>query len=251
MTTLELSRVVDSALTRALLLESPEPLDFTEEIEAKLIHRKRVGPRPPRPPRPPVGPPIALAGGPGERHTRLPELDEAILDVQPVRDGLRLLLHPAFASARELSVLVVGESPPAELYRGRIRVPIVPGSPVVLLAENIGPVPRRLPAGSEVAEALAQAKTGTVLLATNDLLDLLGRRRPQVTEVDVEIPVRVLQSGDARRVLVIPLSGVAASALSPGPYRLILRLSRRRWETTDPADSLNTYEREATLHLDL
>ena len=59
-TTLELSRVVEGAQTRALLIESPEALDFTEEIDAVLIHRTRTGPRPPRPPRPPLDP-ISLA----------------------------------------------------------------------------------------------------------------------------------------------------------------------------------------------
>jgi hypothetical protein len=55
-TELELSRLVDGAQTRALLIESPEPLDFTAEIELTLIQRKHVGPLPPIGPLPPVGP---------------------------------------------------------------------------------------------------------------------------------------------------------------------------------------------------
>ena len=266
-TTLEVSAVVEAAQTRALLIESPEPLDFTEEINAVMIHRKRVGPRPPRPPRPPLEPVVST--GPRSRSRRidldrltvaparedgrrgLPSLDDAILDVQPIGDDLRLLLDPAFANAGELSVVLVGPGQSAELYRGLVRVPIVRGRPTILHAERIGPLPGRLPPGSEVADALADAESGTVLLATNDLLDLLGHRRPQPTEVDVQIPVQVLQSGDGLRALLIPLSGTDATALTAGPHRLVLNLSRRRWETTAPPDELNTYARQATLMLDL
>jgi hypothetical protein len=266
-TALEISRVVEAARTRALLVESPEPLDFTEEIDAVLVHRERVGPIPPHPPRPPLGPilpagtaaralrdeleRVALDPIRGDHTPRLPRPDEAIVDAQVIGDHLRLLLHPVFANAGELTVVLVGTEVKATAYRGRVRPPLVPGKPVVLHAERWGPLPRTLPPGSEVGEALEDAQPATVLLATNDLLRLLGRTRLQPVEVDVEVPVRVLQSGDGRRALLIPLSGTAPTPLLPKPHRLVLRLSRRRWETTDPADELNTYAREATLTLDL
>ena len=266
-TTLELSRVVEGAQTRALLIESPEALDFTEEIDAALIHRTRTGPRPPRPPRPPLGPidslsarlrsvrdgleRVTLEPRRPDRRPGLPPVDEAILDVEPVGDDLRLSLHPAFASAGELFVVAVGADNARLLYRGLVRPGPVPGRPVFLNAELTGPLPRRLPAGSELVAALGDAEAGTVLLATDDLIRLLGRWRRQPVEVDVPIPVRVIQNGDGRRALVIPLAGTAATPLFAGPHRLVLSLTRKRWETTAAADELNTYEREATLRFDL
>ena len=43
-TALEVSRFVQGGQTRALVLESPEPIDFTEEVSASLVYRKLVGP---------------------------------------------------------------------------------------------------------------------------------------------------------------------------------------------------------------
>jgi hypothetical protein len=76
-----------------------------------------------------------------------------------------------------------------------------------------------------------------------------GRRQP--AEVDVPIPVRVIQSGDSRSALAIPLAGTAATTLSAGPHRLTLSLWRSRWQTMDAVDELNAYAREATLVLEL
>ena len=116
-------------------------------------------------------------------------------------------------------------------------------------AEPVGPLPHP-PAGSELPAALAGAEPGTVLLVTNDLMGLLGRGRLQPADVDVEVPVQVLQNGDGHRALVIPLAGSGATPLSPGRHRLTLAHSER-WPTTDPTDDLSTYVREATITLDL
>ena len=56
-TALEISRYVEGALTRALLIESPEPLDFTEEIAATLVVRRPGGPGSPVRPDPRPFPP--------------------------------------------------------------------------------------------------------------------------------------------------------------------------------------------------
>jgi len=261
-TELELSRLVDGAQTRALLIEPPEPLDFTEEIELTLIHRTHVGPPPPIGPLPPVGPvapthlalrealarvPLSPARQPGPG---LPPVDEAIVDVELLGDDIRLRLHPAFAGAGTLSVVLVDAEPPRGLYRGPVIPPLVAGKPAAMRAEPIGPLPHP-PVDSELPAALAGAEPGTVLLVTNDLMRLLGRGRLQPADVDVEVPVQVLQSGDGRRALVIPLANSGAIALSPGRHRLTFRLTRERWQTTDPADDLSTYVRETTIALDL
>jgi len=120
---------------------------------------------------------------------------------------------------------------------------------VVLNAAFVERFTTHPPKGSELAEALAQATPGTILLLTRDLVSLFGRWRPQFTAVDAPIDVRVIQSGDGRRAIVVPLSGAGATALAGGRHRL--RLERKRWETTDPVDELNTYAAEATLALNL
>ena len=170
-TELELSRLVDGAQTRALLIESPEPLDFTEEIELTLIHRKHVGPRPPVGPLPPVGPvapphlalreslarvPLSPAPSPGPRLAPihpgrgpgLPPVDEAIIDAELLGDDIRLLLHPAFAGAGTLSVVLVEAQPPRHLYRGPVIPPVLPGRPPVLRAGPAGRSHTRRPAAN-------------------------------------------------------------------------------------------------------
>jgi hypothetical protein len=81
--------------------------------------------------------------------------------------------------------------------------------------------------------------------------------RPGLQDIiDVFIPkfkwtplsVTVLQDATAQRALVIPaVGGGALSPLSSGTYRLQFTLDRRRWQTTDPPNDLNRYQRSATL----
>ena len=263
-TQLELSRFAEQAQTRALLIESPEPIDFTEEVTIGLVARRRTGPGPLPFPRPPVGPVLGaatarrtlldrfaeLAAPPprGDGGRELPSVDETILDVDAVGTDLRLMLHPALAGAGELAVVRVGDGGRALLYRGRVRPPLLRGRPAILQAAPFGALPR-LPAGSELVDPLAGAPAGMILLASGDLLALLGRRPSRPAEVDVQIPVAVLQSGDGRRAIVVSLSGTAATALVAGPHRLTFSLARRRWDTSDAVDDVNTYARAATISL--
>jgi hypothetical protein len=259
-TALELTRVVDGDRTQALLVESPEPLDFTEEVTVGLMFRKHVGGLPPVHPVPPPLPPgpvrslrerleglVAAPTQPVQPRLPLPGVDETILDVEVLPAGLRLTLHPALANAGELAVAAVDEGGTAQLFRGLVRPGFLPGQPALMLAHPEGPLPG-LPPGSELLPELGGAVPDTVLLASRDLLDLLGRFHIQPGDVDVPVPVQVLQSGDARRALVIPADGGPFAA---GRHRLTLHLSRHRWPTTDPADDLNAYQGEATVPLDL
>jgi hypothetical protein len=68
---------------------------------------------------------------------------------------------------------------------------------------------------------------------------------------NVDVAVTVLQRGDARRALIIPTAGAAATGLVPGRYRLTLSIHRRRWETTEPEDAVNAYRGTRTLSLQL
>lgn len=319
-TALEVSRYVEGALARALLIESPEPLDFMSEIAVAVTARVPGGPGHPVAPPPGGGgvPPSPLplppgsiggvrplppgssvplppggvrpfapgpasgaraqaapAGAPGagarspdrplfDRLEQvagqgpapliplpgLPPVDQTILDVETVDGDVRLWLHPALANAGMLAVVVVEAGGHAQLYRGLVRPPFLAGNPAILQADPVsalGP----LPTGSRLAAELATAQPGAVLLASNDLVDLLGRWDGQPLEVDVEIDVQVIQNGDGRRALVVPVIGIATPGFANAPHRLTLSLSRDRWESMDPPDQLNTYARSATLSLDL
>ena len=262
-TALELTRVAAGDRAQALLIESPEPLDFTGEVTAGLVFRKHVGGLPPvrpvasaQPPGPAGSLRDRLAGlveapvrpvRPVRPHRPLPGVDETILDVEVLPAGVHLTLHPALANAGELAVAVVDEGGTAQLFSGLVRPGFLPNQPAQMRAHPQGPLPA-LPPGSDLLPELSGAVAGTVLLASRDLLDLLGRYRLPPGDVDIPVPVQVLQSGDARRALVIPADG---GPLEAGSHRLTLRLSRRRWPTTDPADTLNAYQGEATVPLDL
>ena len=180
----------------------------------------------------------------------LPPVDQTILDVELIDGDVRLWLHPALANAGRLAVVVVDAGGQAELFRGLVRPPFLSGNPAILQADPVGPL-SPLPAGSDLAAELAGAQPGAVLLASHDLVDLLGRWGGQPLEVDIEIDVQIIQNGDGRRALVIPVIGIATPGFVHAPHRLTLSLSRDRWETPDAPDELNTYARSATLSLDL
>ena len=59
--------------------------------------------------------------------------------------------------------------------------------------------------------------------------------------------VRVVRDGAGRRAILVPVEGGSAADLPTGTYRLSLEIDRRRWETTEPADSLNRYADAAQL----
>jgi hypothetical protein len=258
-TALEVSCYVEQARTRALLIESPEPLDFTADTTVTLVGRQVRRPRPPRPrPAVPDGRTLAdrlttLARQPASpvpvRGGR-PSVDEAIIDVEVDRDELRLHLHPALADAGELAVVLNGADGTLDLYRGIVRPPWLRGHPAILLAVGAGRI-GHLPQGSDLTGELPTAQPGALFLMSSDLIDLIGRWDDLPVEVDLPVDVRVLQNGDARRALVIPVGGAAASALPSGPYRLTLSLARKRWGTTDPVDDVNSYERSVTLRFDI
>ena len=274
LTVLELARIVDADGTSALLIESPEPLDFTEEITVTLT--RQVQHPPPWPGGLPVGShavapiatdtlvqvssirdrlqtlalsPIATGIGvvtPGG--AALPPPGKVILDVTPAGADLELQLSPALAGAGRLAVIAVESTGPM-LYAGIVRPGLFAGATAILLAEPIGRL-EGLPAGSELGAVLASTTTGTVFLTTSDLMHLLGTWQP-IGPTTVTIPVSVLQSGDGRRAIIVPLSGTQPTTLASARYRMALALVRKRWQTTDPVDSLNTYESSATIIIDL
>jgi hypothetical protein len=170
-TALELSRFVTGGQSRLLLIESPEPMDFTEDVVLSLVRRQRLGPV--VDPRPPVFPPTLIRARTARRQ----------LDVEAVTRSLQVVDRP-----------------------DRVTVP----------------------------------------LPDREFFPHLPGRW-----VDVPVDIHVLSSGDGRRALVVPVAGGAAVGLTAGPYRMSFRLDRKRWETTDATDDLNTYARESDLSFTL
>ena len=227
-----------------LLLESPEPLDFTTEIIPTLT--RRVG----------VWTPLRIgepADGIGER---LRALDGALGDVEA----------PAPEAAAPLTVTAVGAHPEGlRIGLGDVRGRLRPGH-VVNVAQS-GRDPEGTPSlftatmgfgdGADatlIARAVAAIDASRAHLSLGSLvsdggdpdviaLDLPGER-PQVgrwTFTEVPVAVEVLQDRDGRRALLIPLSAGSATALAAGAHHLTLALSRTRIDTTAPPDDLNRY----------
>jgi hypothetical protein len=67
-----------------------------------------------------------------------------------------------------------------------------------------------------------------------------------VAEVDEWVVAnhRLLQNGDATKWLVLPGSGVA---FPPGEWRFELAMERRRYASSDPADTLAVYRGEVVI----
>lgn len=271
-TAFELSRFAVGGQTRLLLIESPEPLDFTEEITLSLVHRRRVGPVF-EPPTTSVG---TLAGvsrrvRPGrgfderiaERLDRLVRVSpppgapgggaprglNGVRDAVPTAGGIRVEVDASLASAGEVVVVEVGAEGTATMFRGRARATRREAQFAIVDAEPIAG-PSLGAAGMHLlARNLEEASPGSVLVLTSDLARILGHLPPHFEDDPVD--VRVIQNGDGRKAIVVPVDATGAIGLATGRYRLTARLERKRWETTDAADDLNTYESEAVLSLSL
>jgi hypothetical protein len=271
-TTFEMSRFVDAGLTRLLLLESPEALDFTEEITLTLVQRRLVGPvaRPPTATTSTLSEAAARVGAGrhlGERLDRLvrlghlpratgggpppppPPPPNGVRDAVATAGGLRVELDASVAPAGDVVVARVEADGSATMFRGRPRVGAADPGVAFVDAEPVeaplaGAAERRL-----LARRLQEASVGSVFVLTSDLTRLIGHLPPQFEDVPVD--VRVIANGDATKAIVVPVDSAGAVGLATGHYRLTARLKRRRWETTDAEDELNTYKDEAVLSLSL
>jgi hypothetical protein len=278
-TAFELSRFVESGQTRLLVIESPEPLDFIEEISARLVRRELVSPvvQPGpallsgleralrRPPRSLEASTIA-ATSLGDRLERLvqvstsahepdrpghgPSPEVAIRDAVPSARGIRVEVDPGLADAGEVIIARVEDDGSVRMYRGRVESRSRGGRDIGMVdAEPVDALSRQTAEDSVLAEVFAEAEAGTVVLFTPDLSIILGLLYPWLEDEPVD--VRILQSGDGRRSLLVPIDGAASVGLTPGRYQLKLKLERQRWETIDPQDEINTYASEAVVSLSL
>ena len=135
-------------------------------------------------PRPPTPPTSSAAGGAADRARRRPRRAPYAPSGASIRRSSTSSLSPTASGCSDTGVrertraLRRGRrrEPACRTYRGRIRVPIVPGSPVVLLAENIGPVPPACRPEARSRRHSHKPKLERFSLRRTISWDLLGRR---------------------------------------------------------------------------
>jgi hypothetical protein len=203
-----------------IVLETPEALDFTEEITLTIAHVTYRVTRPTLPGDSVFADRFALTDLPGSRRGLrdlggvLSRLDEVTVDDDDRTVEVMAIDGRARARVRDVN----SGSGAAD---GDVHTVLVHG------------IDRDLRVGDRLVLDADDIFTGVVL-----------------ERVETPVDVRVLQNGSADKVLIVPVDGAgAATTLSVGQYLLRFRIERRRWTTTDAADSLNSYLRETTLTL--
>jgi hypothetical protein len=284
-TSLEISRFERSGGTEFLLIESPEPLDFTEEITLRLDHRVTPEPPPfdvhvdlndvfetrPRIPR-----------NPFERRQQIHRLarEEVLQFAQTRKTDVVTNVTSKAVGGRPFLLNVDKEADVlhVEIDLEALAEPLAPGSPLHF-AEAVGEgadrrvrfftgsVPLRNRRGvttvtARLTDEIAGAQTGNspimlnklenlesgVIVALNPALDgILGGFLPHF--LFLPIHTKILQDATGHRAIVVPFENSAPQSLGPGSYRLMFEISRHRWDTTDPADELNLYDRTALIRM--
>ena len=215
-----------SPTDRWLLLETPEPMDFAEEIHASLTlqvvlptltdaDRARIGaliegalaePRPPWPPWPlPIRPDRA-----GVRGLVVPVTLTGILDAPGAR-------KPAYSVRLSGKSLVVTDLSTRKVTR--VRAPIFSPEDRTLLID--------------------------VTVYLNASLQVIRWRTPNVVQWMPQA-ITIVQNGPATHTLLLP-----TSALPDGTYRLSMTLTRPWFDTTDPVGPDNAYLEDATIDFHL
>jgi len=274
-TRLELSRFVEGDGTQLFLIESPEPLDLTEEIDLRLERRERVGIRPEVVPSGERQVTELRRAGRGERARRVTETrrrfrEETFAGRAPqeatsgagtifqdvTRQGDRLAveldgraLAAAGVSLEQLILVEVASDGRLRFHRGRPARRPVHGRETIRARLAEDPTVRSEELSSRLAKELSVLPAGAVVALDETLSRLVDWWRPAYRYVEVD--VAVLQDGSGRRVLIIPLAGGSVSPLASGVYPLTFNLDRARWQTTAAVDDLNHYRRTAVLGLTL
>jgi hypothetical protein len=213
-----------SLTDRWLLLETPEPMDFSQEIQASLTlqvvrpsltdaDRARIGAliegalREPRPPRPlPLRPDRA-----GVRGLVVPVTLSGILDAPGAR-------KPAFSVLLSGKFLVVTDLNTRQVTR--VRAPRLSPEDRALLID--------------------------VTIYLNTSLQIIRWHTPNVVQW-IPQAITVTQNGLATHTLLLPTAG----ELPDGTYRMNMMLSRRWFDTLDPVGPDNAYLDSATIEFEL
>jgi hypothetical protein len=215
-----------SPTDRWLLLETPEPMDFTEEIVLVLALK------------------VVRPGLSDADRTRLGALIEATLrepqspspwpgPFRPDRLGVRRLVVPE-------ALLGVLDAPRARrpAYSATLE-----GKFLVVTNVSIGTVTKvRAPSLSLADRTLLM----DVTVDLNASLQIIRWHTPDLVEW-VNQDVAVIQDGPATHTLILP----EAEGLADGTYRLTMALTRRWFDTADPVGLGNAYLDDATIEFEL
>lgn len=273
---LEVSAFQVGGYTTCLLLESPEPIDFTSEVTATLEHRVFThslgdivvsGTQMVRTPhRAPVdiraelmladrAATISASGGspvppaPAVRITDIARHASGV-DVELAMEGVR---DRSLSTARILFVERAADTPGAQfrVYTGSLertargarvharesdRVTVLRPHESVIIADLLD----RLQPGGLAAVVSGIAELGGTVVIGGGLWAY------------EEVPVQIIQDGSARHALLVPMAaGGTPAGLNGGTYRITLAIDRARWATTAPADDINRYQDSAALSFTL
>jgi hypothetical protein len=263
---LALTSFVETARTSLVLLESPEPIDFTEDVTLNLALLQdqplphivspsdRVAAR--------SGVPLARIRGsaagraPVRNVGSLSELARhraapIILSVAAIERGYRVELDAvALAAVRGFrDAIVIAERTargitfyigrPAALPRGRKRIFVdVMQDSFLPSADPTPPIP--------VLRQLTRLEIGTFALLSSDLLEVVDVFMPPQPEPPVALTV--IQDGTGLRALLIPHQGPVHQPLETGTYELKFAIDRKRWPTEAASDDfVSRYRSSVTL----
>jgi hypothetical protein len=272
---LEVSAFQVAGHTACLLLESPEPMDFTAEVTATLEHRV-----------------FTHGGGLGgivvsdtqavptplrrvllDIRAELTRADRAAAGDAPVAPAPAIRVTDVARHAAGLNVeLAIDGVRDRSLSKARIvfveRAADAPGAQFRVYTGSL----ERTARGARVRAR--ESDRVTVLRPHESVLtgDLLNRLQPGSLAAIVsgvaelggtvvigggswhyeEILVRIIQDGSARHALLVPMAaGGTPAILNAGTYRLTLTIERARWATTASADDTNRYQDGATVSFTL
>jgi hypothetical protein len=217
------------------LLESPEPMDFVEEIRLRL--EREV--------------PVTRAS----RSAIEDLLDRARRAVPFPLDPLNPAPTPAPVLPRRIAELLgagralqapgpsVWAWAPRGLGQGHFEVAVerVAGSLQATVIENRTGHSARVPAHALPAELLARLEGARVQVGPGGAIwdfRLPSTRRENVT-------LQVVQNATSLKALVVPLRGGLPYHPGGGRYELEFEMVRRRWSTSDPPDDVNSYIRRS------
>lgn len=204
---------------RWLLLESPETIDFVEEVTLAL-QRRRVRPALDRRAVDRLGPLIAAA-------LRKP-VWRPVFGRQPAGLRVDLLRRPPAIGGRKTAAV-------SATVRGAY----------FIVTDLRTQAVRRVMATMLSADDRALL-SGTVVFL-NALGDIVDWEIPEIVEW-LGVPVEVIQNGHGTKALLLP---AASTVLSDGRYRFDLRIARPWFETLAPRGPDNTYLDQARLEFDI
>ena len=211
--------------TLAFVLQSPEPLSFTRDITASLMHHLP----------PPVWHPIGPAN-----------FQAALLHL--VYSGKSVTVPQVFEifAVGDLIVHVTQpvEGPTFAIYTAPLHGPLIPipGK----LQETVTPKKGTNP----VLDQLRQFPNGTNVVIRNKVVVAAVNPGIATGPVDQQVPLIVFDNGPETVALLMPvLANGTPITLAPGKYTLHLALSRNRWRDANSTNPESVYAQQQTLEL--